>query len=190
MSLTKCFLKTFQLLVKNLKVFTQLALVILFCSTLNACGFHPRGEIPLAPPLHNLYLKSVSPYDQLARNLRQALKQSGVHFASSQNNATVTLEILSETTGQQLLSVSGTQQTRQYNLILTVVYQLLDAKGRVLVAPQSVSETRTIPIQTNQILAGSNEANNLYRQMRFSIVYVILNRLASNDISYILTKKP
>ncbi|MHB1949222.1 MAG: LPS-assembly lipoprotein LptE [Gammaproteobacteria bacterium] len=169
----------------------RLVISLLLLIGLTSCGFHLRGEIPLAAPLHNLYLQTADPYGQLARNLKQYLKFSNVHLTATPQEASVIFAILKEDTGQQLLSVGGTQQTRQYNLILTVVFQLTDPKGNVLLPPQTITETRTIPIQSNQILAGSNEASNLYRQMRQGAVYDIMNLLSSQSVTdAVMIKKP
>lgn len=152
-----------------------------------SCGFKPRGELLLAPPLHNVYLKTSDPYGELAHEVRQYLKFSGVHLADSPKEATSILDILHETKSQQLLSVGGTEQTRQYNLTLSVTFQVTDPAGAVLVIPTTVSEARVIPIQSNQILGGSNEANMLYRLMRQNVVYSMMNRLASQEVSKLLT---
>lgn len=157
----------------------------LFCIT--SCGYQLRGSVPLAPRLHQLFLETKDPYGQLTRNLKAFLKISGVHLVDKQEDAESTLVILKELTSQQLLGISGTQQTRQYNLILTVTFEVTDAQGKVLVKPQTVAETRTLTIKADQILAGSNEANTLYDQMRQAIVYDIMSRLASKDITALLT---
>lgn len=157
----------------------HIILILIVASALTSCGFHLRGPLCLAPPLRNLYIKTCDPYGQLARNLKQYLQLSGVHIAPSQHCATTVLDILSEREEQQLLSVGGTQQTRQYNLILIVNFQITDSKNCILVPPQTISESSTIPILSNQVLGGSNEANTLYQQMRQAIIYNIMLRLAS-----------
>ena len=86
------------------------------------------------------------------------------------------------------MSVSATQLTRQYNLILSVTFQLLTPNGVVLTAPQPLTESRFVTIQSDQILGGSNEANSLYQQMRQAIAFDLMNRLASRDITLSLTK--
>lgn len=161
-------------------------LLFIFFLSLVSCGFHFRGKLPLAPPLQNLYLKTADPYGQLARYLREYLKVSGVHLTDKKEDATSVLVILGESTRQQLLGISGTQQTRQYNLILTVTFTIENPAGVALIPPQVISQTRTLTIQADQILAGSNEANMLYQQMRSAIVYSILTRLASKDITTLL----
>lgn len=159
--------------------------VILLC-LLTSCGFHWRGELPLAPPLHHLYLQTSDPYGQLSKNLIQFLKLSGVHIAAKPEDASTVLVILNESTQQQLLGISGTQQTRQYNLLLHVTFSVTRPDGSVLVPPQLMTEVRTLTIKADQILAGSNEANMLYQQMRQAIVYNIMSRLASKDIATLL----
>ncbi len=166
--------------------------LVLFCLVLSisACGFHPRGPVPLAPPLHNLYLKTAAPYGRLAQHLRELLKISGVHLTTSPSDATTVLTILSEVESRQLLSVSTTQQTRQYNLILSVTFQVESPRGQILVAPQVVHEVRAFTVESSQILADSNEANKSYRIMREAIAYSIMNVLASQNITRVLMSKP
>lgn len=163
---------------------TWFFIIILFSMT--SCGYHLRGSIPLATPLYKLYLETSDPYGQLTRYLKQFLKVSGVTLVEKREDSTAVLAILHEATSQQLLGISGTQQTRQYNLILNVTFQVTDPVGKVLVPPQSITETRSFTIKSDQILAGSNEANNLYNQMRLAIVYDIMARLGSTDVTRLL----
>ena len=162
---------------------TSIFLILLITS----CGFHPRGPMTLAPPLQKLYLQIGDPYGDLARNIRLYLKMSGVQLTSKPSQATSILDILSENTSQQLLNISGTQATRQYNLILTVSYQITDSLGNTLVETQTATETRPLTIDASQMLSGSNQSVTLYHQMRQAIVYDIISRLASTEITLSLT---
>ncbi|RDI42830.1 LPS-assembly lipoprotein LptE [Aquicella lusitana] len=165
-------------------------LFLLLASTfiLTSCGFHLQGEMQLAPPLHRMYIQSADPYSYLVRNLRQYLKLSKVELVSTPAEADTILVIVSDTATQQLLSVSGTQQTRQYKLIVTVVIEIQDAKGRIIVAPSAFTEERTITTQSNQILGSSNDVNLLYQQMRRVLAYAIMNRLASKQVTHAVNK--
>ncbi len=157
-------------------------------SLLSGCGFHLQGETKLAPPLHRLYLQTNDPYGTLARSLQDDLKLSNVRIVSSPHEASTILVILRDETSQELLSVSGTQQTRQYKLKVIVDFEITDPKGRSLTGSQSLSEDRTITVQANQILGSSNEANLFYQQMRRSIAYGIINRIASNEVTNAIMK--
>lgn len=160
---------------------------LIICLWLCGCGFHARGPMTLAPPLQNLYLQSDDPYGQLAKDLRTYLKMSGVHLAKTPAEASCILEILSENTSEQLLNISGTQITRQYNLMLTVAYRITDNKGNLLTDTQIATETRPLTLNTNQMLGSSNQAVSLYQQMRTAIGYDIMSRLASREITSLLT---
>lgn len=161
-------------------------LVILMLLFLVGCGFHWRGQMPLAPALQTVYIKSPDPYGQLTRHLQESLKMSGAHVVDRPEDASTILVIVKEDTTQQLLGINGSQQTRQYNLILTVTFEVTTSSGQPKVPPQVITETRTLTIQADQMLASSNEANNLYQQMRLAIVYKIMSRLASQEISTLL----
>ncbi|HEX2548964.1 MAG TPA: LPS assembly lipoprotein LptE, partial [Gammaproteobacteria bacterium] len=143
-------------------------------------------KLYFVPPLQHLYLNTKDPYGPLARQLKEYLKISGVHITDKKEEATTVLSIINEITSQQLIGISGTQQTRQYNLTLSVTFVVEDIEGKALTPPQTLQQTRTLTIQADQILAGSNEANLLYHQMRSAIVYDVLNRLTSKEISKLL----
>lgn len=153
---------------------------------LSGCGFHLQGEMQLVPPLHRIYLQTQDPYGYLARNLREYLKMSHVYLAPTPGEASTILTILQDESSQELLSVSSTQQTRQYNLRVTVVFEINDPRGWTIVGPQTLSETRVITVQSNQILGNSNEANVYYQQMRRTLAYAIMNRITSKEISRII----
>jgi LPS-assembly lipoprotein len=168
-------------------------IILLFLSLLvTSCGFHPRGEVTLPPNMQSIYIKTNDPYGWLALGLENYFKTSGTYIAASPKSADLTIHILHVDKAQQLLSVSGTQQTRQYNLVLSATFQLLNAEGKTTVEQQTVSETRVLTVAADQILGGSNEADNLYTQMHQPIVYDIISRITSRDITAELEqhKKP
>ena len=167
------------------RLYLTIALIITLCLT--SCGFQLRGAAPLSPPLKRMYIKTVDPYGQLTHNLRDYLTLSGVELTDTPQAASTVLQIISETPSQQLLSVNASQQTRQYNLILSVTFEITTPAGAVLMPPTTLSESRTFTTLSDQILGGTNEENTLYQQMRLAIVYDIMNRLSSKDVVGMLT---
>jgi len=165
------------------KAYFHILFILCLSLILSGCGFHLQGERHLAAPLHRLYLQTPDPYGQLVQSLQQYLKLSKVQLVSSPQEATAILAILHDDTSQELLSVSGTQQTRQYTLKVTVVFEITHSTGLTIVKPQTLSESRTITIQSNQVLGSSNEANLFYQQMRRMLAYAIINRIASKEIT-------
>lgn len=165
-----------------------LLFVLASITLLSSCGFHLRGPMTLAKPLQQIYIQTEDPYGELARHLKQYLKTSGVQLMNSPTTISTTLQLSQERSNQELLSINSSQQTLQYNLKLMVTFKLLDAKGKVILAPQTVTETRPLTLQSNQVLAGSNQAAQLYQNMRRSLVYMIMMRLASPEASKTLTE--
>ena len=159
---------------------------IIICLLLASCGFHLQGEMPLAPPLKRLYLQTPDPYGYLSKSLKQYLKMSHVTLVDNPDKADSILAITNDYASQVFLSVSGTQQTRQYNLVVTVVFEITDNKGRVIVPPQTLAETKPVTIQSNQVLGSSNEVTLYYQQMRRTLAYAIMNRIASKEITRLI----
>ncbi len=162
----------------SLRIGTALLLL-----TLCACGFHLRGALPLAKPLHSLYIQSSDPYGTLVKELEQSLKMSHAELAVTPNEAQSILAILHDDTSQTLLSVSGTAQTRQYRLMVTVIFSVTDTHGTTILAPEALTESRIITIQSNQILGSSNQANMYYQQMRRALASSIMYRLSSGQVA-------
>lgn len=171
-------------LVPNIKTISTLFLSFL----LSSCGFHLQGELPLTPPLKKLYLETADPYGQLTKNLQQYLKMSNVTLMPSRADAKTVLVIMSDTTSQLFLSVNSTQQTRQYNLVVTVVFEITDQNGNVILSPQTLAESKPITIQSNQVLGSSNETTLYYQQMRRTLAYAIMNRIASKEVQQMMDK--
>jgi LPS-assembly lipoprotein len=161
-----------------------LLLFLFFLCT--SCGFHLQGNVQLAPQLHHLYLQTADPYGHFSRDLKQNLKMSNVTLAESPQNADSTLVILQDESSQTLIGVNGTQQTRQFALKVTIAFEILDKNGITIVPRQELSETRSITIQSNQILGSSNQANLYYQHMRRQLAYAVMNRIASTDITHMI----
>jgi LPS-assembly lipoprotein len=166
-------------MLKHYKLIATLFLLL----TLSACGFHLRQPLPLAKPLQNIYVQSRTPYGDLTRNIKQYLQMSGVHLAASPEQAATVLNITQEVMSQDLISINSSQQTRQYNLRLSVTFEVTDPKGSILIAPQTLTELRPLTLQSNQILAGSNQATQIYRDMRRALTFNLMNRLASKGVT-------
>jgi LPS-assembly lipoprotein len=163
---------------------------LLLCASivLSSCGFHLQGEAHLAKPLHKIYLQTPDPYGAIPRDVVSALKMSHVQLVTAAKEADTILVLSQETITQTLLSVSGTQQTRQYNLIMTVQFEITDKNGGSIVPLQTLAEGKVITVQSDQILGSSNEATLYYQQMRRSLAHSIMNRIASKEITTIINR--
>lgn len=175
------------MMAKSISKISLLLMLIFTPLFLSGCGFHLQGKTQLAWPLHKMYLHTKNPYGFLARQLRDQLKMSQVELVSSPEQADTILDILQDETSEHLLGVSGTQQTRQYNLITTLVFEVRDAHNQAIIPAQTLTEQRTITVQSNQILGSSNEVSFYYQQMRRQLAYALMSRLGSKEVSRMVT---
>lgn len=167
---------------------TRMLPMIALLLLLSGCGFHLRGDMPLASPLHSLHIQAINPYGTLVRNLEQSLKMSGAHLTDNATDAQTILIISHDSTFQELLSVGATQQTRQYKLTAVVTFEVADKQGRNIVPPQTLADSRVITVQSNQILGSSNEANLYFQQMQRGLATSIMYRLSSHQITSDINK--
>lgn len=164
-------------------------LFIILILVLNSCSFQPRGHTQLSPYLHKLYLTSNNPNSQFYRYLRESLQMSGIQLNEKASDSNLVLTILNETLHQQLLSIGTNNQTRQYNVSLTISYSLSTHKGINILGPEQLTETRSVTIQSNQILGDNNEVSALYQQMRLAIAFDLIDRLASEEVGQRINAK-
>ena len=97
-------------------------LLLAFCLlALAACGFQLRGVTELS--FKKLYLLQNSS-TALAKDLRRSLSSSGVEVVATPEEAEMLLELISEKTEKNILSLSGGGKVREYELIYHVTIRL------------------------------------------------------------------
>jgi len=109
---------------------------------LSACGFALRG--PVAFPFSSIYitLPEGSPFGaDLKRNIRANGK---TEIAKSAETADVTLVVMGDIRDKQILSVNTQGRAREYNLLYTFTFRVVDAHGRELLAPTSLNLKRSL----------------------------------------------
>lgn len=148
---------------------------------LTGCGFHLRGDTPIPPETSTLYLKTSKPYNTLSKNLRETLTSAGVNLVSFSKDAPVTLQIVSETSGQSIANIGTNTTTRQYNLTYVAVYQLTNAAGKIIAGPFTVTENTALMTTSNEMLSSSTTQAQLQEQMQQQAAQQILNVLIAPD---------
>lgn len=157
------------------------AFILLFTTVIAGCGFHLRGHEPLPVQLHTMYLESNQPYSSLTKQLQQTLQSVGVTLTQTAQAAPVTLQLLQDNFTQTTTAIGSGLQTSTYLLNYSISYQLLDNKGRVLQAPQTINTTRNYSITSNQILGDTNVQANLKDEMQRDVIYQLFNHLRSRN---------
>lgn len=163
--------------------FTTLAragAALLMAAALTACGFHLRGSNgAYNMPFSSIYLafpETSSLGNELKRNLRAGDR---VVIASKPEAAQARFEVVSEARNQSILSLNNLGRVREYLLSYTVVFQVRDTAGNVLLAPTEITLKRNLAFSEQAVLAKEGEAELLYRDMQTDLVQQIMRRLAA-----------
>lgn len=161
-----------------MKMRTRLAL---FAASLLlvACGFHLRGHNNMQVKLafDSVFLRS-NGETPFVSDLRKALALNKVVVADSADAATITLDIISESTDKQILSLSAAGKVTQYDLRYRVTLSAYDKQLVYWLPTADVALSRTMNYDDTQLLAKEQEQQELYRDMRSDAVGQVLRRLS------------
>jgi LPS-assembly lipoprotein len=144
---------------------------------LSGCGFQLRGAAYLPPELSHTYIDGVSPYSNLATNLRQQLRANGVETVEDRSQATATLRIISNNHGRRVLAVDDKGKVREYQLYTILSFEVKGIKNKLLLDNQTLTLTRDFVFDENNVLGKVAEAELLREDMEDDLARLILYRL-------------
>lgn len=164
-----------------------IVLLLLASSLLSACGFKLRGDQNLPAGVELVRLSSSTPHMPLQRELKEQLALFKIPFTEEQvplrTPGTLDIRLEGDSLNRRLLSLFATGQVAEYELILTVTYQLA-FPGK---EPQRIEfeVTREYQDDPDAILAKSRELQLVLTEMRRQASERIIRLLASqaNGIS-------
>ncbi len=154
-------------------------LIISALLVLTSCGFHVRGHsnAPVQLAFQSIYLRTVneSPF---VEDLRKTLTLNKVKVAESADEATITLDIISEATDKQILSLSAAGKVLEYELRYRVTLSAYDNQLVFWLPTAEVSMNRTMAYDDSQVLAKEQEQALIYKEMRTDAVAQVMRRLS------------
>ena len=152
------------------------ALTLLSFVFLAACGFHPRAQLELPAALGPVAVRTSDPYSPLGLELATALERAGVAGAV-EGQPSAALRITAERWRTAPLSVDQFARVREYVTRYRVDFQLADATGAVLVAPQTIELSREYSYDINASAGSPAEQELIQRELRRDMQAAILRRL-------------
>ena len=157
---------------------TRLGLILLAGIVLNlaGCGFQLRGQYTL--PFTSVYV-STPDASVVATELKREISNSPAKLMTAAKGADAQLNIINDRRDRQILSLSGAGRVREYELKLRVSYQLVDAKGGVLIPTSEIQLSRILSYDDSRIIAKQQEEALLYQDMERDAVGQILRRMAA-----------
>lgn len=154
-------------------------LILVATLLLAGCGFHLRGSnlgngADFA--FKSLFLKAASETPFVA-DLRRALSSSKVTLTGSSEQSELILEVVSEQTTKQILSLSSSGRVQEYKLAYRVSLRAYDGKQIDWLPADEISLSRIMAYDDAQVLAKEQEEALLYKDMRADAVAQAVRRL-------------
>lgn len=152
--------------------------------SLHACGFQLRGSINLSDDISPIFIEQNSVFD-LAREIKSLMASNNIKVAENVSQSKSQLTLLNEEKSQRVLSVDGLGRVREYlisyrvNFVIntepltTTAVDESAAKG----SHDSISVSRNLLFDPDAVLAVTNQAEILYKEMRRDAARLILLKL-------------
>ncbi|MDD5174800.1 MAG: LPS assembly lipoprotein LptE [Sterolibacterium sp.] len=152
-------------------------LPVLLSVILSACGFQLRGTYPL--PFDKLYIALPETSELHAQLKRSIAAGSNVRIVDTQKEAQATLIIISDAQAKNILSLSATGRAREFELVRTFMFRLIDSKGGGWLPQSRIVLRRSITFSDDLVLSKEAEETLLWRDIQNDLVQQILRRLAA-----------
>ena len=154
------------------------ALGVVLALVLAGCGFQLQGRVPLPASLAVTWIEADDAQSDFVQDLRQALRASGATLASRRADATAVLSVERDELLERVLSVSGRNVPREYELTYVVRFSVAGKDGTLLPA-EEVSASRDFSFDEREVLAKEREKEMLRAALARDLAGVVMNRLAS-----------
>jgi len=115
----------------------------------------------------------------LVADLRNGLRQSGVHPVKDAASASVIIDLATVEYIRSVKSIDSQGTATGYTLEYQILYRVVDRMGRVLVDNTSLSFSRDLEYKSTQLLQKKQEEDALKISMRQEIVRRIIRRLGT-----------
>ncbi|ODS22462.1 hypothetical protein AB835_14010 [Candidatus Endobugula sertula] len=152
---------------------TALILTLIASLTiLSACGWRLRGSDTLNIK-QNIYLAPAS--GEIYQNIRREItrKRSEVSIAE----ADIQLVLGDEFFNERNHSVNNQLQPTQYQLVLSIPYEILDPSGKPLIPEATAKVSRYYTFNRNAITSSDREKQTLRKEMVRAVSRQILRRV-------------
>lgn len=149
---------------------------------LSGCGFKLQGSSPL--PFNTLYT-NISLNSAFGAQLQRMLEANspGLRFVAERDEAQATLIQLQNSRRTRDVALDPQGNVEEYQLNLVFRFELLDAQGKKILAPTTLTVTRYLPNDPDSVQAKESERASLYAAMEQDVIERLSRRLTAPDIT-------
>lgn len=157
---------------------TPKLIVACLCLLLAACGYQLQSYDRLPAEMQQTFLQAGNHYSPFYRQLRRALDDAGITLTSDPSQATATLVISKDDTGQRLVTISAQNQPLEFEVFYEISY-LVKSKDGALLPLQVISVTRDYTYDQTIVLGKRQEEEILREELARDLVRRVLRSLDS-----------
>lgn len=150
--------------------------LVLAVMSLASCGFHLRGQEPM--PFKTVYISTGSPKSYFTGYLRRDFERSRVTQTATEKEADVVLQIVSESSELQILTLDSSGRVTEYRLIYRVSLRAYDHKKQDWIPSIVMEMHRDYFYDDSLVLAKQSEQNLLADSMYSEMAQQIVRRLS------------
>lgn len=144
------------------------------------CGFQLRSAPQVPAEMVRTYIATDERHSLFYRRFRRALEEAGAQIVDSASEATAEFAILTDDTGQRVLSVSARNVPREYEVYYTIYYTVRNGE-QVLLEPQLQTMTRDYTWDERQVLGKAREEDLMREAIVDDLVRIVLIQLSALD---------
>jgi|SRR5690606_34391744 len=150
--------------------------LLLAVLAVSACGWRLQGAYEFPPAMAHTYLLTTNPHTEFIRGLTRGLEAGGVVLVTDPAAATATLNVMTDRSGQRVLSVSTSGRAREYQVYYQVAYELRSSDA-ILIPRRELELTRNYLFDESDILAKNREGDVLRDALQQDMVRQVLRQL-------------
>lgn len=137
-----------------------------------------RGAQSVPTEMERTYISTGDRHSQFYQGLRRELQASGVEVVDTPVDSTAEFVILKDDTGQRVLSVSGRNVPREFEVFYTVQYQLISGENTLMEIRQQTL-VRDYTWDETLVLGKEHEQEVMRDAIVDDLIRVILIQLSS-----------
>lgn len=154
------------------------AILLIVSLFLTSChGWHLRGQQPMPPELRVVAIEPDEPFTPLQRDLREALKLSGVTITPDRY-APFILILTNEEFTKETTALGYDGETREGDVTFRVTFSLKSADGKVLIPETCLHSMARIRYNPDALLSQNIQQRLMEGELRRDVVNQIVRRLS------------
>lgn len=147
-------------------------------AVLAGCGFQLRGDVELPAAMATTYIDYRASDAELRRSLARALALSGASVVTRPENAGAVLRLHSAAVRRRVLAKDAAGRPREYEIEVTLRYDVLDPDGRQITPLQDVERRSNLLLDPSDPLKNAGDVAYVVQSLREDAIWEMLRRIA------------